>query len=240
MMKQKPLIYVDHRESKSGVTRELSNMGVRVETTTLPVADYQVSSDVAVERKSARDLASSIMDKRLYKQAKELVENFAKPIFIVEGESLYAGGLHPNAVRGAVASLAVDFGIPIIPTRSPEDTAAMIYRLAVREQETGFKEIALRTEKKPLSLWEQQIYIVESLPNVGPVTARKLLEKFGTVKGVINAPKDDLKEIEGIGDVIAQKIRDVIDAGFKISGISLGTVPERELKLSEEFKDDEL
>lgn len=229
-----PVVYVDHRESKSGVVRELSNLGVDIKTSALSVADYQVSPDVAVERKSAQDFASSIIDKRLYKQARELVENFNKPLLIVEGENLYTGGLHPNAVRGALASLAVDFSIPIIPTRSPEDTASMIYRLAVREQEKGVREIPLRTEKKPLSLQEQQIFIVESLPNVGPVTARKLLEKFGTVKGVFNASKEDLTKVEGVGKIIAQKIRDVIDAGF----IPKRAAPVKELKLSDNYQSD--
>lgn len=229
---KKPVVFVDHREVKSGVARELSNLGVDIKTHSLTVADYQISFDLGVERKSAQDFAGSIMDKRMYKQARDLAENFKKPLIIIEGENLYGGGLHPNAVRGALASLAVDFGIPIIPTRSPEDTAAMIYRLAVREMEKGVMDAPLRTEKKPLSLQEQQIFIIESLPNVGPVTARKLLDKFGSVKGVINAPTEELTQVEGIGKIIAQKIRDVIDSGF----MSKRPAPDRELKLSESFK----
>ena len=223
------VIYVDHREAKSGVVRELSNLGVKMRFSTLTVADYQISEDIGVERKSAHDFTSSIIDKRLYKQAKDLAEKFKKPVVIIEGENIYEGGLHPNAVRGSLASLAIDYSIPIIPTRSPEDTAAMIYRLAIRELEKGPMDAPLRTEKKPLSLQEQQIFIIESLPNVGPVTARKLLEKFGSVKGVINAQKDELTQVEGIGKVIAQKIRDVVDSGF----ISRRSAPDIELKLSD-------
>ncbi len=229
----KPMIYVDHREAKSGVIRELSKLNVEIETTTLTVADYQISQEVAVERKSTQDFVTSVIDKRLYKQAKELVENFQKPVIILEGENLYACGLHPNAIRGALASLAVDFGIPIIPTRSPEDTGAMLYRLALREQEDNSKEIQLRTEKKPLSQWEQQIYIIESLPNVGPVTARKLLEEFLTVKNVINASKNDLKKIDGIGDKIAEKIKEVVDTSFK----NINTTPKIELNFR--YEDEE-
>ena len=230
-----PVVYVDHRESNSGVVRELSNLGAKIRTSTLTVADYQVSLDVAVERKSAQDFTSSIIDKRLYKQARELVKNFSKPLLIVEGENLFTGGLHPNAIRGALASLAVDFGISIIPTRSPEDTAAMIHRLAVREQDKGQKDIPIRTEKKPLGLQEQQIFIIESLPNIGPVTARKLLENFGNVKNVINASTDELTKVEGIGKIIAHKIREVIDTGFPGSNRS---APTRELKLTESLEDD--
>ena len=211
----RPVIYADSREGSSRVLRELEQLNVDIKVKSLAVADYQVSDEVAIERKTNNDFVSSIMDKRLHKQAKELVENFKKPLMIIEGSELYSGYIHPNAVRGAMASIAVDFGIPIIPTRSPEDTAAMINRIAIREQTHEKSDIQIRTEKKPLTTWEQQLYIVESLPNVGPVTARKLLEKFQSVRGVINASEDDLKKVEGIGDKIAKSILRVVDSGFK-------------------------
>ncbi len=211
----RPVIYADSREGSSRVLRELERSNVDIKVKSLAVADYQVSDDVAIERKTNNDFISSIMDKRLHKQAKELVDNFKKPLMIIEGAELYSGFIHPNAVRGAMASIAVDFGISIIPTRSPEDTAAMIYRIAVREQTHEKSDIQIRTEKKPLTTWEQQLYIIESLPNIGPVTARKLLEEFKSVKSVINASEDDLKKVEGIGDKIAKRILRVVDSGFK-------------------------
>jgi ERCC4-related helicase len=210
-----PVIYADSREGSSRVLRELERLNVDIKVKGLAVGDYQVSDDVAIERKTNTDFVSSIMDKRLHKQAKELVENFKKPVMIIEGEDFYSGYVHPNAVRGALASIAVDFGIPIIPTRSPEDTAAMIYRIAIREQNHERSDIQIRTEKKPLTTWEQQLYIIESLPNIGPVTARKLLEEFTTVKGVINASEDELKKVDGIGDKIAKSISRVVSSGYK-------------------------
>lgn len=212
---EKPVVYVDHREVKSGVVRELHSLGVKVVSTSLSVADYQVGNEVAVERKSSRDFVGSVIDKRLYKQAKDMVESFQQPVVILEGDDLYSGGLHPNAIRGALASLAVDFGLPIIPTRSPEDTAAMIQRLAIREMEKGPRKIQTRTERKPLTLEEQQLFIVESLPQVGPVTARKLLEEFGSVEGVIKASLKDLQKVEGIGKKIAQNIREIVESVYK-------------------------
>ena len=210
-----PIIYADSRESNSKVLRELDKLNVNIRIKSLAVADYQVSDEVAIERKTAKDFVSSIIDKRLYKQARELVENFNNPLIILEGDDLYSGFIHPNAIRGALASITVDFGIPIIPTRSQEDTAAMIFRIALREQMHERPEIQIRTEKKPLTLREQQQYIIESLPNVGPVTAKKLLEEFGTVKDIICASEEDLKKVEGIGKKIAKDIRKVLDSSIK-------------------------
>ncbi|MGB9936297.1 MAG: DEAD/DEAH box helicase [Methanobacterium sp.] len=210
----KPIIYADSREGNSRVLRELDKLNNDIKVQSLAVADYQVSNSVGIERKTTKDFISSIIDKRLYKQAKELAENFRNPIIILEGEDLYSSLIHPNAIRGALASLAVDFNIPIIPTRSEEDTAAMITRIAIREQIHERSDIQTRTEKKPLTLYEQQLYIVESLPNIGPVTAKKLLEEFGSVEGVVRASENELKKVEGIGNKIAQKIREVVTSGF--------------------------
>lgn len=216
----KPLIYADSREGNSRVLRELDKLNADIEVKSLAIADYQVSDEVGIERKTTKDFIVSIMDKRLYKQAKELAENFRKPVIILEGEDLYSSLIHPNAVRGALASLAVDFSIPIIPTRSEEDTAAMVMRIAIREQILERPVMQIRTEKKPLTLYEQQLYIVESLPNIGPVTAKKLLEEFGSVKDIINASKSDLKTVEGIGEKIARRIKEVVDSGFRKIGKS--------------------
>ncbi len=208
-------VYADSREVNSRVLRELNKMNVDVIMKSMAVADYQVSEDVGIERKTTKDFINSLIDKRLYKQAKELVNEFKKPIIILEGSDLYSGFVNPNAIRGAIASIAVDFGIPIIPTRSPEDTAAMIKRIAIREQSGEKAEIQIRTQKKPLTLKEKQLFIIESLPHIGSVNARRLLKSFGTIKDIVNASEKELKKVEGIGDKIAKEIRHVLDSKFK-------------------------
>lgn len=206
----KPKIIADSREGNSRVLRELTKLGIDITVETLAIGDYQITDDLIIERKTASDFVSSITDKRLYKQAKDMVDNFNKPIMILEGDNLYSGFMNPNAVRGALAAIAIEFGIPILPTRGPEDTAAMIRRIIIREQNPNKLPIQIRTEKKPLTLLEQKLFIIESLPNVGPVTARKLLEEFGSVKNIVNASEKELQEVEGIGKKIAKQILKVL------------------------------
>ena len=209
-----PLVYADSREGNSKVIRYLSQMEMDVKIQSMAVADYQVSDEVAIERKTAKDFVSSMIDKRLFKQARELSEEFKRPLMILEGDDLYSGMVNPNAIRGTIASIALDFGISIIPTRDAQDTAAMIKRIAIREQSGEKANIQIRTDKKPVSLWEQQLFIVESLPSIGPVNAKNLLEHFGSVSNVFNASESELMEVEGIGKITAQNIRKVIDSKY--------------------------
>ncbi len=211
---QELVVYVDSREGNSRVIRALDTIGVKVKVNTMSVADYQVSEDVAIERKTAKDFVDSIVDKRLFKQARMMMEEFKKPILILEGDDFYSGFINPNAIRGSMASIALDYGISIIPTRNPEDTAAMIKRIAIREQKGEKRSIQIRTERKPQNLWEQQLFIIESLPNIGPVNAKNLLEHFGSVKAVLNADEKQLQEVDGIGKKTAKNIKDVVDGKY--------------------------
>lgn len=209
-----PVVFADTREGNSKVIRHLSEMEIDVKVQAMAFGDYQVSDEVVIERKTAKDFVDSIVDKRLFKQARSLMEEFKRPLIILEGDDLYNGMINPNAIRGSIASIALDFGISIIPTRNAQDTAAMIKRIAIREQSGEKTPIQIRTDKKPVNLWEQQLFIIESLPNIGPVNAKNLLEHFGTVANIINASESQLQEVEGIGKKTAANIRKVVDSKY--------------------------
>jgi ERCC4-related helicase len=209
-----PVVFADTREGNSKVIRHLSEMEIDVKVQAMAVGDYQVSDEVVIERKTAKDFVDSIVDKRLFKQARSLMEEFKRPLIILEGDDLYNGMINPNAIRGSIASIALDFGISIIPTRNAQDTAAMIKRIAIREQSGEKTPIQIRTDKKPVNLWEQQLFIIESLPNIGPVNAKNLLEHFGTVANIINASESQLQEVEGIGKKTAANIHKVVDSKY--------------------------
>jgi len=211
-----PLIYVDNRESSSQVAKELIRLGARVQLKDLPVGDYVVSDYVAVERKTSSDLAQSILDRRLFVQAKELASSYKGSIFIVEGEDPYATrGVSPQAIRGAILSLIIDFRIPVLLTRTPTETALILLAAAKSEQIEKKAHISVRTERKPLTIAEQQEYIVAGLPNVELTMAKRLLSAFGSVEGVFTAGREELQGVHGVGEMIAERIRRVITARYE-------------------------
>ncbi len=213
---EKLLIFVDHRERSSGLIRELvKKEGIVIKSKQLEVADYLLSDRVAVERKSGNDFIQSIIDGRLFKQAKELKQNFAKPLFVIEGEVFGIRKVSDAAIRGALASLLIDFGIPVIQTKNQEETIEFLLTLARKEQFEEKREVALRGEKKAMNFEEQQRFIVESLPGIGPSMAKSLLKHFKSVEKVFTASKQELKEVEGIGDKRAKEIREVVSKEYE-------------------------
>lgn len=207
-------IIADARESGSPVVKELIKFNVDVKLKSIPVGDYVISEMVAVERKTAADLALSIKDKRLFIQVKQLASEYAKPVLIIEG-NLYSSGFSAEAIRGAILSVMLDFRVPIIFTKDPVETAIFLLALTEREQREKSIYISIRGEKKPLSLKEQQEYVVASLPHVELATARKLLAVFGSVEKIFTASIDELKNVPGIGNIKADKIRKIIEREYQ-------------------------
>jgi len=213
---EKTKIFADYREKSSGVVKELVEMGLDVKLEMLNTADYILSGRCGVEFKTTEDFVQSIIDGRLLEQLKEMRKQFERPVLIVEGiEDIYLlRNIHPNAIRGMLATIAVSYGIPILRTRDAKDTASLLQMIARREQSDDSKDFSPHADRKQMSTKDAQEYVISAFPNIGMNLAKELLKHFGSVRNVVNASEDDLKKVEGVGDVKAKNIKDVADKDY--------------------------
>ncbi len=211
-------IVADQRELDANIARDLSaREGVDVRLETLAVGDYVLSDRVVVERKSVADFLDTLVggDRSVFEQVGDMSRHYARPIVIIEGEGLYEQrNVHPNAIRGALSSLAIDFGASVLRTEDEKDTTDLLEVIATREQEVSEREVSVHGDKHAKTLPEQQEYVVGSIADIGPVTARSLLETFGTVQAVMTAGKDELMEADGVGEITADRIREVVSEEY--------------------------
>jgi ERCC4-type nuclease len=194
-LKEKIKILIDHREKNSLVPSELSRLNFAIEFTQLPVADY-IIDNIAIERKTLSDLKSSIINKRIFSQMQEL-KQFPLHLIIIEGlkhEDFYQGIIHENALRGFLLSAQQDYKIPIILSEDEKDTAKYISILSNKKSNRSF---SLVPKKISLDKNEQIQYILEGFPNIGPVKAKKLLERFGSLINIFNTPEKELTDLLG-------------------------------------------
>ncbi|MBI4148187.1 DEAD/DEAH box helicase [Candidatus Woesearchaeota archaeon] len=210
-------MFADFREKGSGVLKLLVDKGVELKLDMLASADYVLSARVGVEFKTTGDFVDSLIDGRLLAQLKEIKRNFERPLIVVEGtHDMYTiRNIHPNALRGMLATIAVSYGIPILQTKDPEDTASLLLSIAKREQEEGPREFSYHADKKPMTLREQQEYLISCLPNVGPQLAKALLNHFGTISVILNATEKQLRGVNGVGEKIAKGIREVVEQRYQ-------------------------
>jgi len=208
-------IVVDHRELKSGVVKELFRNKVHIITEQLAIGDFILGEHVVCERKGVEDFVNSLLDGRLFKQVKQLKDAYKKPFLIIEGtRDMYSvRNVHANAIRGAMASLALDFSLPIIFTKDEKDTAHFFITILKREKTDT--QANLRAAPKPLTDVELMEYIVSSFPGVGRRTAQNILLQFKTIHSFVTSEHEQLTSVEGVGKITAERIKDIIQKRYK-------------------------
>ncbi|MGB0653430.1 MAG: DEAD/DEAH box helicase [Thermoplasmatota archaeon] len=203
-------VVCDSREQAGGVVRALHEAGFQVEVRQLDVGDFVLSDRVAVERKEVKDFVDSLIDGRLMEQVKALTV-YPKPLLVIEGDSLHGHrSISAEALHGAVASIAVDFGVPVLRTQDARETADLLAAVAKREQRRGGRKIAIRPGSATLTDKDRALHILAGLPGVDKVRAHRLLDHFGSLEGVFGASMEALAEVEGIGAKTAGEIRRII------------------------------
>jgi DNA excision repair protein ERCC-4 len=233
-------IVVDERERSSNIPELLKNAGAVIDFTQLKVGDYIVSSETAVERKTVRDLISSIYDGRLFVQCSDLVRYYQKPLLVVQGnivdlaqtsEDIEDSGdikLHTERMSlayDALITVATEFRIPIIHTPSAEQTAQLLVTLVNRSlQEAKATGPLLRKIKKENPIHIQQLSVLASLPGVGEKLAARMLKKFHTPIRALNASAAELATIPGFGLTRAERVRKVLNTSNNVKQVVQSTL----------------
>lgn len=221
-------IVVDSREASKNkdIIEALRAKGLRLAVLELEAGDYYLLSSkpgsaVLVERKTVTDMANSIRDGRIWDQARRLKEaaerDNVRPLILLEG---WLGVLEKRtrwniaAFLRIIDELVLDWGIPVLPTHNKKATIAWLAAKAKSLGRTEEKRVMrLRVEKKPLSLRERILYVAEGL--AGPVTARRLLARFKTLRRLANASLKELMEVEGIGEKRAKEIYQILNTPWE-------------------------
>jgi Fanconi anemia group M protein len=205
-------ITVDYREKASGLIDLLKTENVSIEVKKVLYGDYIINNSITIERKTAKDFLISIIDARLFRQLSNLKKYCTNPVLVIEGNPYKTDLNFENvAIKGALISAQAIWYIPVIFSRSQEDTKD-IFVMIGRQDETCLDVVPLRGGYRPKRLKSKQLYLLQGLPQIGPMLAKRLLEHFKSVSKIMNASIDELTEVDGIGTVSATKIREVLDA----------------------------
>lgn len=207
------MIVADDRERSSGVIEHLGQLPeVRVEVKRIDDGDFVVEGQFVVERKTLRDFAQSLLDGRLFRQASRLAHSSLRPVLILEGTAgdLQVSNVTRDSLQGALITVSVFYGIPILRAKDPPETARLIVYLA-RQARRVAKGGFSRPGYRPTGSRARQLFILQGLPGVGPDRAARLLDRFSTIQGVANASSAALAEIDGIGEKTAARIRAILE-----------------------------
>jgi ERCC4-related helicase/ERCC4-type nuclease len=204
-------IIIDHREARSTLGPYLKSMGAKVEFQHLVTGDVRLSSRVLIERKTARDLVNSLTDGRLLHQCRRLNAAALRPLLLIEIGDGHAQSVHPDAIHGALAYISLDLGMPIMMTKSAEETARFLVAAARREHDV-MEHWAYRAMQRIDS--KQDPRAVERATSAAAAEIRAIELGQGETTPLANRwPKHALEEqmavlasIEGVGTTRAKTL----------------------------------
>ncbi len=208
-------VVADDREKGSGVIEALAAIDdATVTVDRLSLGDYLVDEWLRAERKTLPDLAVSVADGRLFRQASRLASAPKRAVVLLEGTArdLADSDMRREALQGALITLTLRLDLPLLRAKDPAESARLL-RYATRQRRRDRTGAVPRASSgtRPTGKRERQLYVLQGLPNVGPTRAERLLEAFGTVEAVMTASVDDLTAVEGIGPKTARSVRWVVE-----------------------------
>jgi ERCC4-type nuclease len=208
-------IVVDDREKAAGqvLVALAGRDDATVDIARLEVGDYNIEHRVVVERKTATDFAASLIDGRLFHQAAELASAPGRGVLVLEGcdEDWRDTGVRREALQGALITIGVFYGVAVLRSDGPEETARLLVYLA-RQARRSAQGGLPRPGYRPKGKRARQLFLLQGLPGVGPERAARLLARFGSVQAIMTASAADLATVDGIGEKTAARIRRIIQA----------------------------
>jgi Fanconi anemia group M protein len=211
-MSEKHVIIADYRENRTPVFQELTQLGIEVQTEDLLAGDFIVGPGIGVERKAAADFVQSLFVGKLFGQISLCKAHYEKVVLLIEGD-IYAtrSQVEPAALDGAISYMSMLEGCTIVQTKDHKHTARMLSIMARHTQAGLGYDVPLRGGK-PKDYRSLAQYLVEGLPGIGPGTAQKLLNHFGSAGAVFGATEQALCEVKGVGPKMAERVRDILSA----------------------------
>lgn len=202
-------ILADDRERRCAVVSKLqARQDVSVRIARLALGDYKVDNRLLFERKTLKDFAVSIIDGRLFNQMTRLAGSSLKSVLILEGtgKDLVDSGVQREAIQGALITITLIIGIPLLRSKDSDETARlMVY--ASRQMKSFLRGGLKRYGYRPKNKRKRQLFILQGLPGIGRERAVRLLDNFGSVAAIIAASSNELQAVEGIGKNLADRIK---------------------------------
>jgi ERCC4-type nuclease len=199
------------------VARRLAKMGIRIVSIANDLGNvdqFVISRRLVVERRTGSGFLQGIMDKTLFANAILLRRHFRMPVLVLEGAINYKyTSFDPQAVRGALSSMITQYSMNVLQTTDTDETAELIAMMA-RQEQLGVAQISLVPKRPASSLDDMQRRVVEMFPGCGRVTARNLLQHFGSVERIVRATELELRAVPGIGARTSRSILEVLSAEY--------------------------
>lgn len=176
-----------------------------LETSNLKIGDAHILDEnneiiAIIERKTIKDLISSLRDGRYNEQSYRLnecsLEN-KKICYLLEGTPLPE---NKNIVNGCLVSLAINKGFSVISTKTVDDTAKILIKMCEKIDKSSIKkdycENVHISKKSKITKDNIHIIMLTQIPSVSMNVAKTICNKYPSIKSLLHALEEDPKCLE--------------------------------------------
>ncbi len=224
-------VYVDSREPTNMQEMIEKLFPQKVEIVMLNVGDYIfdfIRYAVVVERKSIDDFVNSIRNNRIWEQLQKILnfkefnsKEVRRRILLIEGtfdqfmpDSQFLSDKQKNrfyaSMMGALQQIIFVYHVPIIFADN-QVALKQFFRILVEREKNGKNDTLpsarwTKEETKISGEVDYRIIMLSSIPTIGPQLAKNLLRRYRSIKNIVNATKESLAKVPGIGMKRAEMI----------------------------------
>ncbi len=212
-----PRVVVDVREFRSSLPSLMHGRSMVVVPCMLTVADYVLSPNICVERKSVKDLISSFKNGRLFNQAETMLLHYKNPMLLIEFDQAksftldpFADHTHalapaqnPSDLQSKLVLLTLAFPrLKIIWSSSPYQTAEIFEELKKQQEEPDpikAVQIGLVAGESP----EEQSFnqapqeMLRAVPGLTEKNLGRITLEVGSIAEVSNLGEEELDVLVG-------------------------------------------
>jgi len=121
---EKDLVIMIDSSVREDIINELNKRGIILEVKSIEPLQFIVSEDIGGFIKTFQEFYESIKKHDFFKNAELLRNQFLRPLFILEDDD--SKDLDRNILLEALATLFIQFDMPIIFSRNTKDTVKLL------------------------------------------------------------------------------------------------------------------
>ena len=227
-------LYIDSREDSkltSFIMEKAKKRFVPYEKKWMEVGDY-VIGDVCFEAKSSQDFLQSVMNKRIWIQLDNMDKHYNKNFVIIYGslndamkitkyiKSFSESSKESKKIRlsnmyyGAIGRIRLDYDAEVILCNNAKEASEQLITLA--KMIPVERQIIEPSIIKRIATHDVRIDLLTTIKGVSNKKAKALLNQFECIIEIADCDISEMVEIDGIGEIIAQRIKSVLNSTKKV------------------------
>lgn len=232
MSKNKPIFYIDSRETKGSKLVSLvedklkKQVSLSVERKWLEIGDY-VINDICFEAKSVIDFINSVQNKRIWNQIDNMDRHYKNNFVIIYGDLKQGikqileksntktspqirAIMYENKFMSAIGRISLDTDTQVMWVK--DEVVASNIIVTIAKMQKYQRDIIQPQLIKRITTDDLRLDVLTCIKGISIKKAKLLIKRFGSIMEIGEQTVEEIQQIEGIGETLAQRILQTLNS----------------------------